>query len=175
LLPLAYGPGGAAGGVGLGAPAQNNFLRHYFTGRSDNFDPDHNSGFPFDARFDTEGIRISNDGLTVFISDEYGPCLYQFLRHRRTSAHLHVAQIVLRRNPKRDRRRRNRSEHQRPRFVVRRGSKNHELFVAKGGERVDGAGASGWEESGERGDGGENGDCQGRGRQIRRCDAVKLG
>jgi hypothetical protein len=80
LLPLAYGPGGAAGGVGLGAPAQNNFLRHYFTGRSDNFDPDHNSGFPFDARFDTEGIRISNDGLTVFISDEYGPYLYQFLR-----------------------------------------------------------------------------------------------
>jgi hypothetical protein len=81
LLPLAYGPGGsAAGGVGPGAPAQNNFLRHYFTGRSDNFDPKFNSGFPFDARFDTEGIRISNDGLTVFISDEYGPYIYQFLR-----------------------------------------------------------------------------------------------
>ncbi len=81
LLPLAYGPGGsAAGGVGPGAPAQNNFLRHYFTGRSDNFDPNFNSGFPFDARFDTEGIRISNDGLTVFISDEYGPYIYQFLR-----------------------------------------------------------------------------------------------
>ncbi len=81
LLPLAYGPGGAAaGGVGRGAPAQNNFLRHYFTGRSDNFDPNHDSGFPFDARFDTEGIRISNDGLTVFISDEYGPYVYQFLR-----------------------------------------------------------------------------------------------
>jgi hypothetical protein len=70
----------AAGGVGPGDPAQNNFLRHYFTGRSDNFDPNHNSGFPFDARFDTEGIRISNDGLTVFISDEYGPYVYQFLR-----------------------------------------------------------------------------------------------
>jgi hypothetical protein len=81
LLPLAYGPGGsAAGGVGPGAPPQNNFLRHYFTGRSDNFDPKFNSGFPFDARFDTEGIRISNDGLTVFISDEYGPYIYQFLR-----------------------------------------------------------------------------------------------
>jgi Esterase-like activity of phytase len=81
FLPLAYGKGGsAAGGVGPGAPAQNNFLRHYFTGRSDNFDPNFNSGFPFDARFDTEGIRISNDGLTVFISDEYGPYVYQFLR-----------------------------------------------------------------------------------------------
>ncbi len=57
LLPLAYGPGGAAaGGVGRGAPAQNNFLRHYFTGRSDNFDPNHDSGFPFDARFDTEAF-----------------------------------------------------------------------------------------------------------------------
>jgi hypothetical protein len=71
---------GAAGGVGPGDPAQNNFLRHYFSGRSDNFDPNHNSGFPFDARFDTEGIRISNDGLTVFSSDEYGPYVYQFLR-----------------------------------------------------------------------------------------------
>src|SRR5580704_13213768 len=81
LLPLAYGPGGsAAGGVGPGAPKQNNFLRHYFTGRSDNFDPNFNSGFPFDARFDTEGLRVSNDGLTVFISDEYGPYVYQFLR-----------------------------------------------------------------------------------------------
>jgi hypothetical protein len=81
LLPLAYGKGGsAAGGVGPGAPPQNNFLRHYFTGRSDGFDPNFNSGFPFDARFDTEGIRISNDGLSVFISDEYGPYIYQFLR-----------------------------------------------------------------------------------------------
>src|SRR5215475_2640624 len=81
LLPLVYGKGGsAAGGVGPGAPPENNFLRHYFTGRSDNFDPDFNSGFPFNARFDTEGIRISNDGLTVFISDEYGPYVYQFLR-----------------------------------------------------------------------------------------------
>ena len=81
LLPLAYGKGGsAAGGVGPGAPPQNNFLVHYFTGRSDNFDPDFNSGFPFDARFDTEGMRVSNDGLTVFISDEYGPYVYQFLR-----------------------------------------------------------------------------------------------
>jgi hypothetical protein len=81
LLPLAYGKGGsAAGGVGPGAPPQNNFLRHYFTGRSDNFDPNFNSGFPFDARFDTEGIRVSNDGLSVFISDEYGPYVYQFLR-----------------------------------------------------------------------------------------------
>src|SRR5882757_9423840 len=81
FLPLAYGKGGsAAGGVGPGAPRENNFLRHYFTGRSDNFDPNFNSGFPFNGRFDTEGIRVSNDGLSVFISDEYGPYIYQFMR-----------------------------------------------------------------------------------------------
>ena len=39
-----------------------------------------NSGDHNDARFDTEGIRISNDGLRVFISDEYGPYVYQFSR-----------------------------------------------------------------------------------------------
>ena len=58
----------------------NNFFLHFFTGRSDNFDPNQNSGNPKDARFDTEGIRLSNDGLSVFISDEYGPYVYQFDR-----------------------------------------------------------------------------------------------
>jgi len=54
--------------------------RHYFTGRSDNFDPDHTSGYSRDARFDTESIRVSNDGLRVHISDEYGPYVYEFAR-----------------------------------------------------------------------------------------------
>lgn len=79
LTPLAYGSGEGLG-VGSGAPRINNFFQHYFTGRSDNFDPKQNSGDPNDARFDTEGIRVSNDGRSVFISDEYGPYVYQFDR-----------------------------------------------------------------------------------------------
>jgi hypothetical protein len=79
LGPLVYGTGTGLG-VGSGAPPINNFLQHYFTGRSDNFDAHQNSGDPKDARFDTEGIRLSNDGLSVFISDEYGPYIYQFGR-----------------------------------------------------------------------------------------------
>jgi len=71
LTPLVYGTGDGLG-VGSGVPPLNNFLFHFFTGRSDNFDPNRNSGDPNDARFDTEGIRVSNDGLSVFISDEYG-------------------------------------------------------------------------------------------------------
>jgi hypothetical protein len=79
LTPLVYGSGIGLG-VGDGEPKQNNFLQHFFTGRSDNYDPDHNSGYPRDARLDPESIRVSNDGLSVFISDEYGPYVYQFLR-----------------------------------------------------------------------------------------------
>jgi hypothetical protein len=79
LSPLVYGTG-AGLGVGSGAPPQNTFFKHYFTGRSDNFDPDRNSGDPQDARLDSEGIRVSNDGRSVFISDEYGPYVYEFDR-----------------------------------------------------------------------------------------------
>ena len=79
LFPLVYGSGEGLN-IGSGRPAQNRLLTHYFTGRSDNFDPKQNSGDPFDARLDPESIRVSNDGLTVFISDEYGPYVYQFLR-----------------------------------------------------------------------------------------------
>jgi hypothetical protein len=53
--------------------------RRYFSGRSDNDDPLENSGNPDNARFDPEGIRVSNDGVFVYISDEYGPYVYQFL------------------------------------------------------------------------------------------------
>ena len=79
LLPLAYGDGKAFG-LPPGAPPFNGFLRHYFTGRSDNFDPRFSSADPFDARLDPESIRVSNDGLFVYISDEYGPYVYEFLR-----------------------------------------------------------------------------------------------
>jgi hypothetical protein len=61
LTPLVYGSG-AGLGVGSGVPPINNFFQHFFTGRSDNFDPKRNSGDPNDARFDTEGMRLSNDG-----------------------------------------------------------------------------------------------------------------
>jgi len=77
--PLTYGTG-AGFGVGPGAPAQNTANKFYFTGRSDNFDPTKNSGNPNNARFDPESIRVSNDGKSVFISDEYGPYVYQFDR-----------------------------------------------------------------------------------------------
>jgi hypothetical protein len=79
LTPLSYGSGLGLG-VGSGEPRQNNFLQHYFTGRSDNFNPNRNSSDPNDARLDPESIRVSNDGLSIFISDEYGPYVYQFLR-----------------------------------------------------------------------------------------------
>jgi hypothetical protein len=77
--PLVYGDGQSVG-LGSGAPTQNNAVRKYFTGRSDNFDASQNSGNPLDARFDTEGIRLSNDGKWVYISDEYGPYVYEFSR-----------------------------------------------------------------------------------------------
>lgn len=79
LLPLVYG-NGTAYGVPPGEPKQNTFLKHYFTGRSDAFDPSESSGDVRDARLDPESIRVSNDGLTFFVSDEYGPYVYQFLR-----------------------------------------------------------------------------------------------
>ena len=85
--PLVYGTGAGLGyqadGVtplGSGAPALNNHHTYYFTGRSDNFDPNQLSSYPNDARLDPEGVRVSNDGRSVFVSDEYGPYLYQFDR-----------------------------------------------------------------------------------------------
>ncbi len=51
----------------------------YFSGRSDNFATGLSTN-PNNARLDPEGIRVSNDGKSVFISDEYGPYVYQFDR-----------------------------------------------------------------------------------------------
>ena len=58
---------------------QNTSTAFYFTGRSDNFGPG-NSGNASNARFDPKSIRVSNDGKSVFISDEYGPYVRQFDR-----------------------------------------------------------------------------------------------
>ncbi len=68
--PLSYGS----------APVLTNGGKAYFTGRSDAFDPGQNSLNPANARLDTESIRVSNDGRSVFIADEYGPYVYQFDR-----------------------------------------------------------------------------------------------
>nr|WP_218624036.1 esterase-like activity of phytase family protein [Granulicella sp. dw_53] len=80
---LVYGSG-AGLGVGSGAPSVNYVGQYFFTGRSDNFDPNQNSGDPTDARLDPESIRLANDGMSVFISDEYGPYVYQFDRFKGT-------------------------------------------------------------------------------------------
>jgi Esterase-like activity of phytase len=86
--PLVYGPAGSLGTTEWSGAATRsgepplNFVNHthYFTGRSDGFDRNHNSLWPFDARLDSEGLRVSNDGRSVFISDEYGPYVYEFDR-----------------------------------------------------------------------------------------------
>ena len=83
--PLFYGTGAGLDSpqtgapLGSGAPAQNSLGHYYFTGRSDDYGPG-NSGNPLDARFDPESVRVSNDGKSVFISDEYGPYVRQFDR-----------------------------------------------------------------------------------------------
>jgi len=90
--PLDYGAGGtcASGGtVGDGAPALNaRDHTHYFTGRSDGFSllSGAMSTDPMNARLDPESIRVSNDRNFVYLSDEYGPYVYEFDRHtgRRT-------------------------------------------------------------------------------------------
>lgn len=64
---------------GAATPAINTAERSYFSGRSDNF-AGNGSTNPFNARLDPEAIRVSNDGKSVFISDEYGPYVYQFNR-----------------------------------------------------------------------------------------------
>ena len=69
--PLAYGS--------AGAPAINAPGKSYFTGRSDAFGTGLSTS-PTDARFDPEAVRVSKDGKSVFVSDEYGPFVYQFDR-----------------------------------------------------------------------------------------------
>lgn len=61
-------------------PAQYTPKRHYFSGRSDNFNPGDLSTAGNHARLDPEGIRVSRNGRTVYITDEYGPFIYAFNR-----------------------------------------------------------------------------------------------
>lgn len=82
--PLVYGTGalGTGGGytLGNGTPTLNDATHNYFSGRSDNFDPTKSSANPDNGRFDPEAVRVSKDGKSVFVSDEYGPYVYQFDR-----------------------------------------------------------------------------------------------
>jgi len=77
--PLTYGSGSEAE-LGSGEPALNRPHLHFFTGRSDNFDPAFPSTDGGNARLDPESIRVSNDGFRVYVSDEYGPHVYEFDR-----------------------------------------------------------------------------------------------
>ncbi|RZL03719.1 MAG: PEP-CTERM sorting domain-containing protein [Rubrivivax sp.] len=70
---------GSTAGLPSGVPTQNTAGQFYFTGRSDGFSTG-NSLTPSNARFDPEALRVSADGKSVFVSDEYGPYIYQFNR-----------------------------------------------------------------------------------------------
>ncbi len=64
-----------------GAPALNKKgSSWYFSGRSDNFDVSLMSNNAANGRFDPEGVRVSNDAQQVYITDEYGPFVYEFQR-----------------------------------------------------------------------------------------------
>ena len=71
--------GGTVGGYAA-TPGINTATRYCFSGRSDNFAAASTSADTLDARLDPEGIRLSRSGTTVYISDEYGPYIYQFDR-----------------------------------------------------------------------------------------------
>lgn len=96
--PLNYGTGDGLG-VPPGAPSENGPNKYYLSGRSDNFDPNTTSADTKDARLDPESIRVSSDGKKVYVSDEYGPFVYEFdratgrrLRTFTLPSHMFVAQ-----------------------------------------------------------------------------------
>ncbi|CAD6877272.1 hypothetical protein [Methylomonas albis] len=74
---LLYSP--TALNYGAVTPSINSSNKYYFDGRSDNFAAGISTN-PDNARLDPEGIRVSNDGTKVYISDEYGPYVYEFDR-----------------------------------------------------------------------------------------------
>jgi hypothetical protein len=70
---------GATAGLPSAIPTNNTASQNFFTGRSDGFAAGLSTN-PNNARLDPEAIRVSNDGKTVFIADEYGPYVRQFDR-----------------------------------------------------------------------------------------------
>ena len=75
---LLYSP--TALNYGAVTPTQNAAGKYYFDGRSDNFASGTDSLNTNNARLDPEAIRVSNDGSKVYMSDEYGPYVYEFDR-----------------------------------------------------------------------------------------------
>ena len=79
-LPLVYGTGVGLN-LGSGEPALNKVNHtNYFSGRSDNSSRGYLRRDRRDGRLDPEGIRVSNNGQSVFLTDEYGPYMYEFDR-----------------------------------------------------------------------------------------------
>lgn len=72
-----------------GTPVANTASIQYFSGRSDNFGAG-NSLNGNHARLDPEGIRVANNGRSVFISDEYGPYVYEFDRQTGMRTHTYT-------------------------------------------------------------------------------------
>ena len=70
---------GSTPGLPSGTPALNSTGVNYFTGRSDGFGAGASTNVN-NGRLDPEGIRVSNDGKYVYVTDEYGPYVYQFDR-----------------------------------------------------------------------------------------------
>ena len=70
---------GSTSGMPAGSAVNTEAGKYYFTGRSDNFATGTSLNGQ-NARLDPEAIRVSNDGKSVFIADEYGPYVYQFDR-----------------------------------------------------------------------------------------------
>ena len=70
---------GNTAGLSSGTPTANTADKFYFTGRSDAFASGLSTN-PNNGRLDPEGLRVSADGKSVFVSDEYGPYVYQFDR-----------------------------------------------------------------------------------------------
>src|SRR5262245_25969783 len=64
---------------GAVTPAENAPGKFFLCGRSDNFGAG-DSLSDVHGRLDPEGVRLSNDGQFVYVSDEYGPYVYQFDR-----------------------------------------------------------------------------------------------
>ena len=88
--PLNYASGAA--------PSLNTATINYFSGRSDNFAVG-NSLNPNNGRLDPEGIRVSNDGKSIFVSDEYGPCIHEFDPRGRRLRSLNLPGELLLANP----------------------------------------------------------------------------
>jgi hypothetical protein len=63
-----------------GTPTINTVGKNYFSGRSDNYLAGSNSTNSNNGRLDPEALRVSNDGSKVYMTDEYGPYVYQFDR-----------------------------------------------------------------------------------------------